>query len=196
MSEKCILKLAYENNGVVTSAKVSEANISRNYLAQLVKANKLEKVSRGVYTLPDVWEDKFLNAQVKYKKGIFSLGTALYLHGFTDRTPMRLHFTFPEGYNTSAPLKNGFKCNKVKKDVFEFGVEEVKTPSGNLVRAYYIERTLCDIVKTTNRVEIQVITDAFKQYMSSKSKNIPLLSSYAKLLKVDKKIRPYLEVLQ
>ena len=97
MSEKCILKLAYENNGVVTSAKVSEANISRNYLAQLVKANKLEKVSRGVYTLPDVWEDEFLNAQVKYKKGIFSLGTALYLHGFTDRTPMRLHFTFPEG---------------------------------------------------------------------------------------------------
>lgn len=78
MSEKCILKLAYENNGVVTSAKVSEANISRNYLAQLVKANKLEKVSRGVYTLPDVWEDEFLNAQVKYKKGIFSLGTALY----------------------------------------------------------------------------------------------------------------------
>lgn len=196
MSKSAVIKMAYENNGIVTSSMVSEANLSRNYLSQLVKDNKLEKVSRGVYTLPEVWEDEFLNAQVSYKRGIFSLGTALYLHGFTDRTPMQLQFTFPEGYNTSAPIRSGFRCNKVKKDVFELGVEEVTSPSGNLVRAYNIERTLCDIVKVTNRVEIQVITDAFKQYMSSKSKNIPLLSFYAKILKVDKRIRPYLEVLQ
>lgn len=71
MSKSAVIKMAYENNGIVTSSMVSEANLSRNYLSQLVKDNKLEKVSRGVYTLPEAWEDEFLNAQVSYKRGIF-----------------------------------------------------------------------------------------------------------------------------
>ena len=45
MSKSAVIKMAYENNGIVTSSMVSEANLSRNYLSQLVKDNKLEKVS-------------------------------------------------------------------------------------------------------------------------------------------------------
>ena len=45
-------------------------------------------------------------------------------------------------------------------------------------------------------VDIQVIAEAFKQYMLRKDKNIPLLSEYAKKLQVGNKVRSYLEVLQ
>ncbi len=44
-------------------------------------------------------------------------------------------------------------------------------------------------------VDIQIISDAFKRYAKSKDKNIPLLSEYAKILRVEKKIRSYLEAL-
>ena len=75
------------------------------------------------------------------------------------------------------------------------GVAEVLTPGGNTVRAYSAERTLCDILRPHNHVDIQVVTEAFKRYATRPDKNIPVLSEYAKTLKVEKKLRAYLEVL-
>ena len=69
------------------------------------------------------------------------------------------------------------------------------TPGGNSVRAYGAERTLCDILKTRNHTDVQVVTDAFKIYAARREKNIPLLSEYARKLKVEEKMRSYLEVL-
>ena len=69
------------------------------------------------------------------------------------------------------------------------------TPGGNEVKVYSIERTLCDILRPHSDVDIQVVTEAFKRYAKRKSKNIPVLSEYAKQLKVEKQLRAYLEVL-
>jgi hypothetical protein len=71
----------------------------------------------------------------------------------------------------------------------------VKTPGGNIVKAYNAERTLCDILRPRNHVDVQIVTDAFKRYTGRKEKNIPLLSEYARMLKVEYRLRSYLEVL-
>lgn len=75
------------------------------------------------------------------------------------------------------------------------GITELTTPSGNIVKAYNIERTLCDILRPKNHIDIQIITNAFKKYIGRKEKNIPLLSQYAKALKVSKQLRAYLDIL-
>ena len=67
-----IIKLAKDNNGVVTTAILSEKGILRGNLKKLVDEGKLEKTARGVYILPEVWEDEFLNLQARFKKGIFA----------------------------------------------------------------------------------------------------------------------------
>ena len=51
------------------------------------------------------------------------------------------------------------------------------------------------ILKPISHTDIQIITDAFKRYAGRKDKNIPLLSEYAHQLRVEKRLRPYLEVL-
>lgn len=196
MSQSKVLKLAYKNNGTITSAMITEEKISRGHLHYLVKIGKLEHTARGVYILPEVWDDEFLNAQTRYKKSVFSLGSALFLLGLTDRTPAILTLTFPSSYNVTAPRNQGYRCNRVKNTEFNLGIITTTTPAGNLVKTYNAERTLCDIVKPSNRVDIQLITAAFKQYMASYKRNLPLLSEYAKILKVEKKIKPYIEVLQ
>ena len=63
------------------------------------------------------------------------------------------------------------------------------------MKCYSAERTLCDILKPSNHVDVQVITNAFKQYAARKEKNIPLLSEYAVILHVKDRLRAYLEVL-
>ena len=58
-----------------------------------------------------------------------------------------------------------------------------------------MEKTLCDILQTRANTDIQVISEAFKKYVTLGNKNIPLLSEYAKQMRVEKRVRSYLEVL-
>jgi predicted transcriptional regulator of viral defense system len=189
------MKMVESNNGTITTAEVTTAGISRGSLKYLVDKGILERSARGVYILTEVWDDEFYNLQVRYKKGIFSGDTALFLHDLTDRTPNSFQMTFPSSYNTTALKSENVKYVRVKKELYSMGITNVLTPSGNPVRAYGIERTLCDILRGHSNTDIQVISEAFKRYAKSKKRNIPLLSEYAKKLRVDKKLQSYLEVL-
>ena len=184
-----------KNNGVITSAEITKAGISRGSLKYLVDTGKLECASRGVYQRLDVWDDEMYHLQVRFKKGIFSGETALYLYDLTDRTPLRFQMTFPNSYNLSNIKDENIRGNRVIDEFYELGKEIISTPLGNKVSAYNMERTLCDILRKQNNTDVQVVTDAFKRYMKKKIKNIPLLSEYAKKLKVETKLRSYLEVL-
>lgn len=190
-----IIKMAKGNNGTVTTAMVVAAGFSRGNIKYLVDKGMLEKSSRGIYILPEVWEDEIFNLQNRFKRGIYSHETALFLWDLTDRTPNRYHMTFPMNYNLTNPKKENIRCVQCKKEIYDLGIEEVTTPGGNIVRVYNVERTLCDILKTHSHVDIQVVTEAFKRYAANSNKNIPVLSEYAKLLKVETKLRSYLEVL-
>ena len=190
-----IIKMAKGNNGTVTTTMVVAAGFSRGNIKYLVDKGMIEKSSRGIYILPEVWEDEIFNLQNRFKRGIYSHETALFLWDLTDRTPNRYHMTFPMNYNLTNPKKENIRCVQCKKEIYDLGIEEVTTPGGNIVRVYSVERTLCDILKTHSHVDIQVVTEAFKRYAANSNKNIPVLSEYAKLLKVETKLRSYLEVL-
>ena len=189
------MEIAKQNNGIITSAMVSQSGISRGTLKYLSDTGALEKVSRGVYTLPEVWEDEFVNIQSRYKRGIFSLETSLFLCDLTDRTPHRFHMTFPSTYNLSGPKQEDIICSGSKEPLYSLGVTDLKTPGGSIVRGYSAERSLCDVLRPRNHTDVQVVTDAFKKYTSRKEKNIPLLSEYAHKLRVEDRLRSYLEVL-
>ena len=190
-----IINFAKKNNGVVTAAQVTEAGINRYYLTLLVKRNLLERSERGVYILPTTFDDEMFNLQSRYKKGVFSHGTALFLMGLTDRTPIKYSMTFPLQYNVSALKKENIEYYRVKDDLYELGVINGKTPNGNTVKLYNAERTLSDILKGRSKTEIQIVAEAFKRYAKLDRKDIPRLSEYAKLMRVEKRLRPYLEVL-
>lgn len=174
---------------------VVKEGISRSSLQYLVQQGNLERASRGVYTLPEVWEDEFVVLQSRYKRGIYSLDTVLYLTDLTDRTPIRFNMTFPYGYNLTNPKADGILCRGIRLSLYDVGITELVTPSGNMVRGYSVERTLCEILQLKHHMDIQIIIEAFKRYTKRTEKNIPLLSEFAKLLKVEKKLRSYLEVL-
>lgn len=190
-----IIEMAKDNNGIVTTAMITAAGFSRGNIKYLCEKGIIEKSARGVYIIPEVWDDEIFNLQNRFKKGIYSHETALFLLDLTDRTPNQYHMTFPISYNLTKVKEANIQCTQCKKELYDLGVSEVKTPAGNSVFVYNAERTLCDILRTHVQVDIQLVSEAFKRYTSSKNKNIPLLSEYAKLLKVEKKLRTYLEVL-
>ena len=194
-NSQSIIDLAKQNNGVLTTAMVVAAGFPRGSLKYLADNGSLEKASRGVYTLPEVWEDEFVSLQSRYKRGVFSLDTALFLCDLTDRSPGRYHMTFPGTYNLSSPKSDGVICNGAKEPLYSLGIIDAITPGGNAVKAYSAERTLCDILRPRNHTDVQIVTNAFKKYVGRGDKNLPLLSEYARTLKVESRLRSYLEVL-
>ncbi len=190
-----IIKIAKENNGTVTTAMVVAAGFSRGNIKYLVDKGMIEKSARGVYILPEIWDDEIFNLQNRFKRGIYSHETALFLWDLTDRTPNRYHMTFPVNYNLSKPKEENIRCVQCKKALYDLGITEVKTPGGNTVRVYSMERTLCDILRKHSHSDIQIVTEAFKHYITRCDKDIPILSEYAAILKVEARLRSYLEVL-
>lgn len=164
-------------------------------MTDAVEDGELTQVCRGLYALPETWEDPYLIAQYRFAKGVFSDGTALYLHGMTDRAPIQLTMTFPRNYNKSLAKEAGIICRSCADDVLDLGTTEVKTMYGNAVRAYDLERTLCDMVRGQRFVDEQVVNPAMKAYVNRRDRDIPKLLAYARALGVEAKIQTYVRVL-
>lgn len=194
-NEAAIQHIIDINNGIVTATQVTEAGIPRRCLSAMADIGIIYRVERGIYALPEVWEDEMFFMQYRFSKGIFSHETSLYLHGMTDRTPIRYTMTFPFGYNTGSVRKQGIIAKLSTEKTYELGIIEMASPAGNPMKVYNIERTLCDIVKARHRADIQVMNQAMKTYASSKEKDIAKLMRYAEQLRVRPIVLKYMEVL-
>ena len=183
------------SNGIITTKLLDENGIHREYLREFVNVGKLERVKQGIYITPDVWEDKMMLSQMRKEKMIYSHETALFLHELTDRDPISYSVTVPTGYNTSNLNKEGFCVHTVKKELFEIGTCSKNTIYGNQIKAYNMERTICDILRDRNNQDPAVLSDALKKFVRRKDKNLFTLMEYARLFKVERILRPYLEVL-
>ena len=193
--EAAILQMVETQHGIITSTQVTEAGIPRRCLSSLVRSGLLVRVERGVYTSPETWEDELYILQWRFSRGIFSHETALYLHAMTDRTPMRYTMTFPFGYNPHNVVKRGVIAKVTSEETYRLGIMTLASPSGNIIKVYDIERTLCDMVRTRHKADIQVVNQAMRMYAGSQQKNVALLLDYAQRLRVKSKILTYLEIL-
>lgn len=184
-----------EQNGVLKISDAKRLNLSTVYLFDFIAKNNFEKVSKGIYVHPDVWTDDMYLMQLRYKQVIFSHETALYLLDMSEREPINYTVTVKAHYNTKSLKEQSVNVYSVKKELYTMGLIDVKTSMGNNVRCYNEERTVCDMVRSRKKVDIQETTSALKKYAMRKDKNIPQLMRYARELKIEKNIRQYLEVL-
>lgn len=195
LKSKLLLELKKDNDGILCTNTVINSGISKSYLADFVKKNSLERVAKGIYVDKDAWTDDLYLMQLRFKGIIYSHETALYLLDLADREPLQYSATVKTGYNYSSLTALGVKIYSIKKDLFELGLTEVQSPNQHPLKCYNSERTICDILRSRNNIEIQSLQTALKLYTNSKTKNIPLLMRYAKELRVEKILRRYLEVL-
>ena len=125
----------------------------------------------------------------------FSHDEAFYYYGLTDREPLVQTLTIYSGYNVHRLKEDGYKVYTVKKELLDVGKRTVKSNQGNEIPMYDLERTICDLVRSRSSIEIQDFNAVLKAYVGRKDKDLNKLMKYAKLFRVDKIIRNYMEVL-
>ena len=184
-----------QNGGIVTTAQANEVGVSNERLRLLVHSGDLERVTTGIYVLPDEFTDKMFVVQLRRPKIIYSHETALFLHELTDRDPINYMVTVPTGYNPTRLREDGFTVFTIKRELHEIGVTKLTTMFGNSVTVYDLERTICDCLRSRNNLDIAVVTDAVKRYAKRKDKNLSKLMQMAETFKVTKLLRGYMEVL-
>lgn len=184
-----------QNGGTVTTAQANIIGISNERLRLLVKAGELERESHGVYVSPDEFADKMYIAQQRRPKIIYSHETALFLHDLTDRDPISYTVTVPTGYNSVNLREDGLVVFTVKKELHEMGTTQMETMFGHTVTAYGLERTICDCIRSRNKMDIAIVTDAIKRYARRNDKNLNVLMQMAEAFRVTKLLRSYMEVL-
>lgn len=191
-----IKQVAASNNGFIRTSNIEAAGISRPMIRKYVDEGKLEQVRKGLYILADDLPDEFALIQIQSAKAVFSYGTALYLWGLSDRTPHILDITVPQGTNISRLKRDtdNIRCHYVQPEVYDLGIAEVKSPQGAIVRLYDKERCICDLIRNKDKVDIQIYTQAIKDYFNAKPDRRKLLK-YSKVLGVEEKVRIYTEVL-
>ena len=187
--------IAKNNGGIITTSKAAEAGISRALLWKLNNENKIQRIARGQYIFEDDIQDELLSIGLRSDKIIFSHETALYLHGISDRTPFEHTLTVPTGNIPSAVVQAECKMYFIKPELHDLGRTLLKTQFGNEVSCYDLERTVCDIVRSRNKVGTETFLAALKAYAARPDKNLNRLYSYAKQLRISGILRRYLEVL-
>lgn len=187
--------MARSNGGIIETKIAAQHGISKAMLYKLCKEDRIHRIVKGQYILPDDIQDELLSISKRSENIIFSHETALYLHGISDRTPFEHTVTAPSGCIPSAAIKSECKVYYIKPELFELGKTELKTPSGNFVPCYDLERTVCDAVRSRNKLGTETFLSAMKLYAASPKKDLNKLNSYAKKLRVSNVLRQYLEVL-
>jgi predicted transcriptional regulator of viral defense system len=188
-------KLLKEQHSIIQTSDLSGLEIPRTYLSILERNGEIERISRGIYREPNSIEDEMFSFQARYKASIFSHETALYLHDLTDRTPLFYSVTVPSGYHSISLKNSGSKIYYLNRALFALGVKFMNSPQGNEIRATGLERTICDILRSRNQVDIQLVNDSLKRYARSQEKNIDLLYRYARQFGIHNIAREYLEIL-
>ena len=189
------LNIAKSYGGIISASIAAKYGISKAVLYKLCRANKIYRSAKGQYILPGDMQDELLAISNRSKRIIFSHETALYLHGISDRTPFEHTVTAPSGCIPSAAIKSECKVYYIKPDLFELGKTIMRTPAGNDVPAYDLERTICDIIRSRNKLGTETFIAALKRYVVNPKKDLNILNSYAKKMGVSNILHQYLEVL-
>lgn len=187
--------IAKSHGGIIETKIAAEHGISKAMLYKLCKEEKLHRIVKGQYILPDDMQDELLSISMRSENIIFSHETALFLHGISDRIPFEHTVTAPSGCIPSASIKSECKVYYIKTELFDLGKTSLKTPAGNIVSVYDLERTICDCIRSRNKMGTETFLAALKLYAVAPKKDLNKLYTYAKKMRVSNVLRQYLEVL-
>lgn len=187
-----IKEIVNKNNGILYSKDLEKYDIHRQYLKELEEVGFLKKVFRGMYIKSDKNINEFFIMGERFQTGIYSHNTALYFYNLTDRTPIKLDMTFP----SNVRIDNEYiTAHYIKSEKHLLGATKMKLEDNTTIQIYDLERTICDIIRDRNKIDPQIFNTAMKEYSKRKNKNLNLLYKYAKVFRIENKLKQYMEVL-
>ncbi len=184
-----------QHGGQLRMSDVIKYGISRYILYKMRDNGVLEQVSRGIYRLvelPPISQPDLVTVSLRFPKAVICLISALSFHEMTAQIPHEVSVAVPRGARMPSLDYPPVHAYKFSADAFEAGIEKHQI-DGVTVQIYSAEKTLADCFKYRNKLGMDVVLEALKFFRGQKKFNLEKLLEYARVCRVEKVIKPYLE---
>ena len=186
-----------QHGGILRTAQALRAGIHPSTLYTLRNNGRLEAISRGVYRLSDsepMTNPDLVTVATRVQSGVICLISALAFHEITTQIPHEVHVALQRGAEEPRLEHPPIKTYRFAGQAFKAGMETHEI-DGVSVQIYSPEKTLADCFKFRNKIGLDTALEAVRLYRERKNVNVDALMHYAKICRVEKVIRPYLEAL-
>jgi predicted transcriptional regulator of viral defense system len=192
--EQAVLALAQERS-LLRARDLAERSLPTVALTRLVAAGKLERVARGVYSLPGraLSEHRSLaEVSLRVPQGVVCLLSALRLHGIGTQAPFEVWLAIPHHFPTPRLDQPALRAVRMSGPAMTEGIERVLI-DGIDVPVFNAEKTVADCFKYRNKIGLDVALEALRDAWSQGKLQMDALWRYATVDRVANVMRPYLE---
>ena len=183
--------------GVIRPRDLEAAGIPGSYLSRLARNGELDRVGRGLYTLADAAPSEHRSlAEVakRVPRGVVCLLSALRFYELTTQTPFEVWLAI--GQKDRTPRPNGARLRIVRfsGEARNSGIE-AHIIEGVQVHVYGPAKTVADCFKFRNKIGIDVAVEALRDCLGQRRCTTDELFEYARVCRVSRVMRPYMEAL-
>ena len=192
--ENAVLALA-ERRPLLHSRDLTAQALPTVVLSRLVAAGKLERVARGVYSLPEraLSEHRSLaEVALRAPRGVVCLLSALRVHGIGTQAPFEVWLAIPPHTPTPRLEQPALRVVRMSGPALTEGVEPIDI-DGVAVPVFNANKTVADCFKYRNKIGLDVALEALKDAWRSRKVTMAELSHFAKINRVERVMQPYLE---
>jgi predicted transcriptional regulator of viral defense system len=186
-----------QSGGLLRTGAALRAGIHPRTLYDMRDEGVVEELSRGLYRLADLpalSNPDLVTVALKIPAGVVCLISALAYHEITTQIPHEVHVALPRGTEPPRLKHPPLRVFWFTGRSFTEGIETHKV-DGIRLRVYSPEKTLADCFKYRNKIGLDTVLEALRLYRSRKRPNVDELMKFARVCRVEKVMRPYLEAL-
>lgn len=190
-------KIFIKHSGILRASTAIELGVPKHVLYEMVKSGELVREAQGIYRLSEtspLGNPDLVNLSLRVPRAVFCLISALYFHELTTQIPHSVYFALPRDVKTPKIAYPPIRVFHYSTESYKTGIVEHEL-DGVKVKIYDREKTIADCFKFRQRVGMDVALEAFKDYFIQSRPNVSLLMKYARVNRVEKIMRPYLEAL-
>lgn len=191
-----VLDLVREH-GILRPRDLDRYDIPRQYLHLLFQRGELVRLGRGLYALPEhelTEHHDLAEAGKRVPQGVVCLLSALRFHNLTTQLPREIWLAIGQKAWRPEILDLPLRLVYMSGEAFEAGIETHEV-EGVVVRIYNAAKTVADCFKFRNKIGLDVATEALRDYRRLHRYGLDELWHYAKVCRVERVMRPYLEML-
>ncbi len=184
-------------SGVLRTFEVLQRGVHPRILYDLRDRGLLEQISRGVYRLADLpllGDPDLVRVAVRVPKAIICLISALHFHNLTAEIPHEVQIALPRGTKEPRVRQPPIRAFWFADSAYGEGVE-THSVDGVKVRIYGPAKTVADCFKFRNRIGLEVALEALRSGIEEQRFRPAELTKFARVCRVQRTIRPYLEAL-
>ena len=183
--------------GILRTGDALDQGIHPRTLYAMRDAGLLERLERGLYRLtdlPPLSDPDIVTVANKIPKGVICLISALHFHDITTQIPHEVSIAVSRGTEPPRLDYPPIRLYWFSGKAYTAGVE-VHRIDGTPVQVYSAEKTLADCFKYRNKIGMDTVLEALNLYRDQTKPTPKKLVEYAKVCRVEKVMRPYLEAL-